>query len=475
MKKSTLIAVAAFGVLLVTWFATREKQVAVGVQRLELPALAADQVVSVTVSGPFSVALRKVGAAWTVADPAKAEQSYPADDGQVQALLTALGALKAPDFVTERSEKHAEYELDEAKGLNVTVATAAGPAVELVLGKASKSGGAYVRRAKATAVFTTSSPAAFQLKKAVSGWRKKAITTAPLAEVMKVSVTHPDGSVVQMVRGEGTAWLLDGPTPAGFRFDGAAAGRVVSQLTGLSAQDFAEGDTDDFKAPVVLRAELKDGKATVVSLGAKRPEGTVPLRVEGDAQTYLLASWQAEGLTKRLDDLRDTSLLSFDPQKVTKLVLAAAGKKTVVVKDAAAWKLVEPLKPPDGFEFDSQEVESQLGRLRSLRGLRLETGASEAKAGFSAGGTMVELTVEGEKALKLRFGGPASNANEVYVKGAADEGIYVIGQAEKLAFEKGVELFKRRPPPDLSQMRGLEQLPPEVRRQLEAQLRQRGQ
>ena len=51
---------------------------------------------------------------------------------------------------------------------------------------------------------------------------------------------------------------------------------------------------------------------------------------------------------------------------------------------------------------------------------------------------------------------------------------YAVGDGVKARLAQGLELFKRRPPPSFAgggQLQGLESLPPEVRRQLEAQLR----
>ena len=55
----------------------------------------------------------------------------------------------ASDFVTEQEAKYAEYEVDDAKGTKMGLTTSSGPGWSLVFGKAAKSGGSYVRDAKA--------------------------------------------------------------------------------------------------------------------------------------------------------------------------------------------------------------------------------------------------------------------------------------------------------------------------------------
>lgn len=459
--KKTLIAVGAFAALLVVVLLTREKEVNEGVPRLTLAPLTGE-VTKVELTGAHAATLSREGGAWTVS-------GHPADEAQVKALLDALKELRAQDYVTSKPERQAELEVDEAKGVKVAVSTAAGPAWAVVFGKAAKGGGTFLREAKGTAVFTTTSPVAYQVKRDANAWRKRAIATASAAEVVKVKVTHA-GATLALVSANG-AWEADPEPPAGFRFDAQAAQRVVQQLSALSAQDFLDGDPGPL--PSTVEAELKGGKALVLRLGAKRPEGTVPLRVDGDPQTYLLAQWTADALLKTLDDLRDTTLLAYEAEKVQRVTLTAGGKSTVLARDGAAWKLVEPKQVPAGFELDPQAVLGQLQRWKSLRAAKVVAGVSDAAAGLGAPSAKLELALDGGGRQAVTFGAETP-AKERYVKGSADGLLYAIGAGELQQLEQGLELFRRRPPPDLGQVRGLEQLPPELRRQLEAQLRAQG-
>lgn len=461
MKKTTLIAVGAFAVLLAVVLATRETEVNEGVQKLSLPPLKGD-VTAIDFTGPTPAKLVAENGQWKV-------NGFAADDAQVKGLTDALKDFRAADFVTEKTEKHAEYEVDDVKGTKMALTTATGPAWVLVFGKAAKSGGTYVREAKSNAVFTTQSPVAFHVKKGVSGWRKKGIATAPASEMMKVTVTQADG-VLGLQRGaDGKLELVPAP-PAGFRFDESAAQRLVQQLSALTAQDFA----DSLGAQVAtVDVELKGGKQLAMKIGAKQGD-TVPFSIDKDPQVYLLPAYATEAVLKKPEDLRELTLLgAFEPEKVTRVAISAGGKSTVLVKDAAGWKVVEPKTPPAGFELDPAMVQQQLQRFRALRGTKAVTGVSDAAAGFSKPSASVELTLEGgaRQAFKL---GSETPQKELYAKGSADALVYAVGAHEKQQLEQGVELFKKRPPPDMSQIRGLEQLPPDVRRQLEAQLRQRG-
>jgi len=125
-------------------------------------------------------------------------------------------------------------------------------------------------------------------------------------------------------------------------------------------------------------------------------------------------------------------------------------------------------------------VGTQLSWLRSLRGARLVEGAlTDAQAGLATPAMLVELTVEGEPVQTLRLGkeapGAANGAKELYARSSGDALTYAVSDAVRSRLAQGLELFKRRPPPSFAgaaqPLQGLESLPPEIRRQLEAQLR----
>lgn len=469
MNKPTLAALGAFVVLLLAFFATREKEVSVGVQKFDAPVLSTASIESIVVSGANAAKLERSPNGWTVSDPAKPEAKFQADDSQVQSLLTALVEFKAPDFVTENDAKHAEYEVDAAKGTTVAT-TAAGKTFTIVLGKSSKSGGAYVRKADGKAVFASPSPVSGMVKRNVSAWRKKTITTAALTDVTQVDVARADGGAFTLKSGEGGAWTL-ASTPAGFRFDANVGQRLVSQLTSLQAQDFLSADADFSKAHV-FTLTLKDGKTARVSLApTKRDDGTFALKVDGDPQQYAVASWVAEQLDTKLEGLRDLSLTSFDPSKATKLSITAGGKKTVAALEGGAWKLLEPKTAPAGVEFDGNQVVAQVSRLRGLRALKL-VDVPAAKAGLTSPSTLIEVVVDG-KPVKVAFGADTGSNSEVYVKGSIDDSVYAIAGSEKATWSTGAQLFnKPPPPPNMGQMQGLDQLPPEIRQKLMEQLRQ---
>jgi uncharacterized protein DUF4340 len=491
MKRATIIVVGVFVLLLVVFLATREREVSVGVRRLELPQIEKDKVIAVEVSGAKSASLKKEGAGWTVADPAKPEQKHPADETQVNSALDALKELKAQDLISDKAERQAEYETDETKGLRVKIVSQAAPPLDLVVGKSAKGGGVYLRKASEKATYVAQGRFQWLVRKDVNGWRKRAILNLKPEEISELSV-HPAGGEPYVIEAktEGGGWILKEGTklPPGFRFDSSAAQGSVQQFASIRAQDFLDAPPSDESLGLsgehtVLEARLKDGKKLVLHLGKEyegkdvQTKGAVAARMEGDPQVYLVPKYSATNLSRKASDLRDLTLLSFDPQKATKVVIHSPGKRTVVVKEGDSWRIVEPKKLPAGFEFDPGQVQSQLQMLKALRASHVvESPASPAQTGLARPTTTVDIAVEGGTTQSLRFGKElkSDKGKEAYVKGSADNLTYAIYDAARTRFETGIELFKKPPPPPPSAgggMRGLENLPPDVRQKIEAQLR----
>ncbi|MCE9672143.1 DUF4340 domain-containing protein [Myxococcus stipitatus] len=491
MKRGTLIALGVFAVLLGLVIATREPTVRVGVHKLEPPKLDAARVTSLKLTGPRSALLQKQGNDWFVSSPSAPDVKHPADEALVKGALEALAEVRNPDFVTDRADRQAEYEVDDAKGLKLEVVQEGGPKVEWVLGKSSRNGGVYVREAGSQDIFAQRGRLDWSVRKDVNDWRRRQVLSLKEEELTELVLRPASGEAVTLKAGAtpGEWTLAEGTTtPAGFRFSAQAARQVARQLVGLRAQDFLDGDaaqdatTGLAGAHDVVEARLKDGKQVVLHLGTQREakEGptTVPARVEGDPQVYLLPVHAASALRKRLVDLRDLGLFAFEPEKVSKVRLQAGGRSVTAVKEAGAWRITEPKKLPEGFDFDPAQVDAQLGWLRGLQAASLlEERPTDAAAGLAAPSALVELTVEGAPAATLRLGkelpDAATGGKTLYARGSVDGHTYAVAEGVKARLEQGLDLFKRRPPPNFAGggLQGLESLPPEIRRQLEEQLR----
>ena len=459
------------------------------------------------------VVLEKDGTAWKAYDPAAPAKKYTADDAQVKSALDAVAEFAPGDLVSNKKEKLADFEIDDAKGTTVKVATKTGTALDLVFGRPPKQGGgSTVRQAGSDDVYIAKGRLGAVLKKDLAAWRKKALFDLKPDDVTKVATTLADGKKLVVEATTPPApppaevdggpappppkpeWKLVEPAtlPAGFRLDTAQLARSASAVATLRAQDFADGATDEAAgltgAHLIVEATGKDGKKVVLHVGKEDDKKRVYARVDGDPQMYLLAGYSAKQLGRTVDDLRDLTLLDAKIEDVERVTIRGSTGAVTVKKDGDAWKLVEPKNPP--ADFDATQVAGQVAGLLRSRATRVATDAP--KDAMAKTGPTLEIALKGGKKQTLRFGTPlpvdAAGApkdpkaekpepREYYAKGGVDDLVYVVAAFTRNRYDKPADIFKKppTPPPGMGgmpgQIPGMENLPPDVRRKLQESLK----
>lgn len=529
MKKNNALAVvgAVFLVLVALWFVTRDSAPKVGVKELKVARLDKESVtkIEVTIPGketkkdekapdegpvdatsepPKKVVLEKDGAGFVVYDADKGDKKFAVDDTLLKPLLDAIGEFSTGDLVANKADKLAGFEIDDAKGLHVTITTTKGKELDLLFGRAAKGGGTTVRAQGSNDVFVAKGRLGMLARKEVSAWRKKNILDRKADDFTSVTIARADGSKLSIVgetkeedvtlpdqtsdagttttKRKTTTWKLSEPAslPAGFRLDDGAVSRLPGALASLRAVDFADDATDDSAgfavAHTTVTAKGTDGKEAVVHIGKKDDKGRAFLKVDGDKQVYVVADYTAKNLDKGLDDLRDLGLFTLKADDVEQATFVSGKTKIVVKKDGDAWKLVEPKTAP--AEFDASQIGSAVAQAVRLRAQRWGGGVKDA----GAGDVSIELVAKSGKQT-VRFGKAVENADanapkEVYVV-AADGNVLVANSYTHDRFAKPEQLFKKppAPPPGMGGMggkgiQGLESLPPDIRKKLEASLKQ---
>lgn len=478
MNRKTILAVGVFVALgaLGIWSSTRDRSR--GVARVDLSQVDTSRATKVVLSGAHTAELVKDGDTWKL-------DGKLADVSAIEQLLEAVPKMRSSSLVTRSRERYADYEVDDEKGTSVELYQGANKLAAFVVGKAA-TGGAHVR--VGSDVFSVAGVFPRTFQKSGNAWLEKKVFTADLASVTKVDVKLSGMEPYQLVK-NGDTWSLEGATlPEGFRFDNQAASRLVSSLVNLRAKDILDAD------PGAEKTSLGDGSDVLVLYGAEGKQlGKVELGAEDEETktTYVLAEGRPDVMTvygasvtalrKAPLDFRDLKLMDLDTAKVTKLLVKSPEGRVELEKKDGNWTVVsaKPAAPAD-FTLDPAAVTRRLSALANARGTGVVE-ESPAATGLASPKATVTATLEDGSAVSLRLGNTTKRDDRegVFAAGNADDATYIVAPYTQNNLTGLISTFAKPATPsaggapDLSGLdpSALQNLPPEVRRQLEEQMR----
>lgn len=471
MKKSTLIILVAFAALAALAYVRWSKPVERGITRLNLAKVDPKEVDKLSVTGQMPVEITRSGEVWTLADGREADQTA------VARALEAAGKLQSSDLLVRGSEHFAAYEVDDAKGAHVLIAKGGKPVSEFIVGK-SVSSGTAVR--VGDDVYAVKGVSAGLFAKPVTTWLERRLFAKQVGDATKLEVRLAGEAPYSLVK-EGDAWKLDGTLPEGFKLDAGVAASLVSQVVNMRAKDvLASGEGVTAPGPEdVFVVTWTEGSTTLHVPRAPADADNLHALIEGKPRTFVVAEGTMVPLRKKMPDLRDASLMSFDGTKAVGLTVVDGANKTVFAKKGDAWTLASTTeKKPDGFTLDPQAVTRRVTQLAAAKGMRI---ADEAKdTGIAASKTKVTVKLEGGSEAMLSFGAAIKEDNRDLVYARGTTGHTVLAPTHiKTTLGGGLATFAQRAGADqndaLSKLdpATLQGLPPEVRAGLMKQIEQK--
>jgi hypothetical protein len=243
--------------------------------------------------------LNFVGRDWRITSPLSAR----ADQNAVQTVLAEVRKLNVPESTWGGAEKHAEFELDDAKGLRVELFGKGGQKLSaFLIGKEDK-GQTYLRKVGDSKVYKTYGLNRSAFNKAPEAWRSKTLLSFSQADVVALDLER-EGGALRIVRSS-NEWKLEKPAPG--KADGKKVEELLRALSHFTATDFAPAtvkpaETGLDKPMLKVTVELKDRKFTML-LGAKSPSGLSYAKLAIAPEIYLVAAAQVQRIDKKLEDL----------------------------------------------------------------------------------------------------------------------------------------------------------------------------
>ena len=270
----------------------------------------------------------------------------------------------------------------------------------------------------------------------------------PRDTVEQVEISFADAAYqdLKLVKGRTGNWRLKAPFQADAdsekidqMLDDMLNKRVKQTLevTGLTQYGL---DTPS----ITLSLWTADGTSPTATflIGKKAINFSVYVKEKSEKHIFLIESSALDDLTKSPTDLRDRSVIKFDPETVSSIQFThrnpgSTSRSSIIncQKRDDTWHVIHPIKA----KADAEEIETLLSELRSLKVSSFETDGADAnvltrleKAGLDAPRLQMKLT-DGDNTYTLGIGASVGSETgtqgRVYVKATVyQDAVYTVSE-----------------------------------------------
>lgn len=488
MKRSTLIVLGLFVLLLALALMLSKKPAQRGTRELDLSSIKAKELAAIEIQKAGEekpVELAKKDGVWKLKD------GHLADPDAVDRAVKAISEISTDDFISRSASRQEKYGVSKEKGLKISLRRSSGSPISLMLGSSDK-GGAFIRREGEKEIFKLKRNISYLFPTESKRWLKLKLVDFKIEDLKGARIALAGVQAYELLPTEDEqVWKLADSSvlPEGFRFDGKAARALVQQAVSCRATEIVdeapEGVETGFGEAEDRITLNGDGASVSLHLGAMTEKNLVWARVDGRDRLFRIPEYQAKNLRKKLEDLRDMRLMKIDPEKLSDLRIQSGKTSIHLVRgEQGDWSIDEKAsRPPQDFNFDPAMVEGFISSLENLRAEKYFGAKAPAKTGFNHPLIRIELESAASPPIQLLVGREIKQkegASLFYAQGNADDMIYGIPAFQKERLSRGWELFRKINRPPGGGMGNIDpatlaKLPPEVRQQLLQQMRQRQQ
>ncbi len=363
-----LVLVAGLGAYLYFYEVPQAEKAA---KKEKLVTLDKDAVTGVTLTYPDrELELKKGDKGWRLVKPVDA----PADDAAVKAVISTLADAEVQKTLDEAPADPDAFGLEKpSPRVTLTVASGQSPPA-IAVGKNTVIGGkTYVRRGDETKVYLTASTIGFGLNKQAKDLREKDILHFQDDDVARVEIAPADGKTVTLVRKDKDSFTVEpGDLPA----DATEARSFLASLRSVRALDFPDDAPADLQKYGLAKPRLaitvatgKEGaESQTLLFGGDKTEGSqtqVYAKRANAPSVYAIADWSFKSLGKTAVQLRDKTVLGFDPARVKEILLEHKdGAALTLARAGGTWSV----QGAEGKKPNDQNITRFLDDLRELRG-----------------------------------------------------------------------------------------------------------
>jgi hypothetical protein len=271
------------------------------------------------------------------------------------------------------------------------------------------------------------------------------LLTIPADQFQEIRIKKPaETEDLKLVDGK---WRIVQPKP--LAADQDAVTSMVTSLSALTADKTIDDNATDLSGYGLTNPTLnititrKDGKTDNVLVGDATPTNSGNYaKLPGSPKVYTIATYVKTGLDKSVNDLRDKRLMTFDSDKITRVVLTAKGAPIEFGKNAQnEWQILKP----SPLRADATQVDSLVNKLKDAK---MDANISDADAkkaadAFASGTRVAVATVSdsgGDQTLEVR----KDKDKNYYAKSSVVDGIYKITSDVGDGLDKSLDDFRNK-------------------------------
>jgi hypothetical protein len=446
-RYTILLALILVGLGAYLYF-VESKQQAESEKKQTLLDVKADDVTGITLTyGDHEIALEQRDGVWRMTKPIDAA----ADDLAVKNLVRAIADAEVKKTIDDPPQDLLPFGL-APPFVTIAMTTKGGTAVPAIkVGKTTAvSFSTYVQRADKPAVYLTPSSFRSGVDKHAKDLRDKTIVSFNDADISAITLASPGAPAVDLAKKDGNWWIEQ---PARYRADNNAVRALLSTIRNLRATDFA----NDNPAPADLatygltppqrQLTLHAGADKTITLDVGNATDQGLYVKAGDRPTaFIVGKWVQSDLGKGVNELRDKTLLTFDPTAASTIAVTRAdGANFTLVSKDGQWTLDgadKPTNPATAIAF--------VGALSRLAGSQIIADSAPDLAVYGLAPPTMTIRVtgtDGEKLAAVRIGAMTPNppATQYTAQREGDPAVMQLAEFQFNQLDKKPDDFTRPP------------------------------
>jgi hypothetical protein len=404
---------------------------------------------------------REDNGAWRIAKPV----SVDADQTAANNLARAIADCEVQKTVDEKPEALAPFGLDNPLVI-VTVTTKDGKTLPgIALGKMTPVGfSVYMKTTAKPAVMLASSAFQAGMNKTLDQLRNRDLTDFKIDDVKRFTIEHDSGDTIEIAR-DGDKWKI--VKPGEFPADPLAVRQYLTTLVNAKVTDFIT-DTPPSVSQYGLDKPHVAATAYTGKSGEEHQSLLIGFKESGEGKSgyyarrgervpvYTVQSWLVSALDKRLLDMRDKMVMTFDPAAVATIKVDRQSRGYTLTRDAAGnWTVDENGKPS---QASASFVQRYIENLRDLRGMSILADPMPSPTLFAMDKPELTITLLDKDGKQIGWyklsqvkvdnpgpaipGEPAGPPTEMFATSSANEAVYSLNDFHYQRADRAARHFK---------------------------------